>query len=211
MRASEFLLPEEALLLLLSLITLFAGPLLFQWLNRSHAVARTLDRVIVAVLVVLVVVLLIPEIIQPLGLWALGLVALGYLLPGLLERLVKQAAETMHLVSLYIALAGLMLHAILDGAGLAGSEFLHHSSLASAIILHRFGMGLMLWMIIQPVFGRRAAWMTLFGMAAATVLGFEFSERLLPLAGDTFITALQAVIIGTIIHSLVHRGHVHRH
>jgi hypothetical protein len=53
--------------------------------------------------------------------------------------------------------------------------------------------------------------MTLFGMAAATILGFEFSERLLPLAGDTFITALQAVIIGTIIHSLVHRGHVHRH
>jgi hypothetical protein len=211
MRASAFLLPDEALLLLLSLITLFAGPLLFQWLSRSHAVARTLDRVIVAVLIVLVVVLLIPEIIQPLGLWAIGLVVVGYLLPGLLEKLVKQAAETMHLVSLYIALAGLMLHAILDGAGLAGSELHHHSSLATAIILHRFGMGLMLWMIIQPVFGRRAAWMTLFGMAAATILGFEFSERLLPLAGDTFITALQAVIIGTIIHSLVHRGHVHRH
>lgn len=211
MRASNFLLPEEALLLLLSLITLFAGPLLFEWLSRSQAVARTLDRVIVAVLIVLVVVFLIPEIVTPLGLPAVGLVLLGYLLPGLLEKVVKQAAETMHLVSLYIALAGLLLHAILDGAGLAGSDLHQHSSLATAIILHRFGMGLMLWMIIQPVFGSRAAWMTLFGMAAATILGFEFSERLLPLAGDTFITAVQAVIIGTIIHSLVHREHVHRH
>ena len=211
MPASNFLLPEDDLLLLLSLITLFAGPLLFQWLSRSHAVARTVDRAIVAVLIVLVVVLLIPEIIQPLGLWAIGLVFLGYVFPGLLEKLVKQAAETLHLVSLYIALAGLMLHAVLDGAGLASSELHHHSNLATAIILHRFGMGLMLWMIIEPVFGRRTAWLTLFGIAAATILGFEFSERLLPLAGDTFITAVQAVIIGTIIHSLVHRGHVHRH
>jgi hypothetical protein len=61
------------------------------------------------------------------------------------------------------------------------------------------------------VYGNRAAWITLAGMCAATVLGFEFSEILLPLAGDAFIVGMQAVIIGTIIHSLVHRGHVHRH
>lgn len=209
MRASEFVSLEGPSLLLLSLITLFAGPLLFQWLSRSHALARTLERVIVAALVALVVILLIPEITGPLGPAAIGLVVLGYLLPGLLEKVIKRAAETLHLLSLYIALAGLLLHAVLDGAGLAGSELRASGALAAAIILHRFGMGLMLWMIIQPVFGRRWAWLTLFAMAAATILGFEFSERLLPLASDTFITAVQAVIIGTIIHSLVHRGHVH--
>ena len=198
-------------MLLLSLITLFAGPLLFVWFSGSHAVARKVDRAIVAVLVVMVVVLLVPEIIEPLGPWTVGLLLLGYLLPGLLEKLVARAAETMHLFSLYIALAGLLLHAMLDGAGLAGSELRASVGLAAAIILHRFGVGLMLWMIIQPVYGNRTAWMTLFGMAAATVLGFEFSERLLPLAGDVFISAMQAVILGTIIHSLVHRGHVHRH
>ncbi|MEJ2384342.1 MAG: hypothetical protein P8Y54_08070 [Xanthomonadales bacterium] len=198
-------------MLLLSLITLFAGPLLFQWLKTSHVLARTLDRVVVAVLVVLVVVLLIPEIVEPLGWAALGLVLLGYLLPGVLERLVKQAAETLHLMSLYVALAGLLLHAMLDGAGLAGSHLHHSSGLGAAIILHRFGMGMMLWMIIQPVFGARVAWATLFGMAAVTVLGYEFSGRLLPLAGDRVIVGVQAVIIGTIIHGLVHREHVHRH
>jgi hypothetical protein len=46
-------------------------------------------------------------------------------------------------------------------------------------------------------------------MAAATIVGFEFSERLLPFAGDILIAAMQGVIIGTIIHSLVHREHVH--
>jgi hypothetical protein len=196
-------------LLLLSIITLFAGPLLFQWVSRSHPLAKTLDRVIVVVLVVLVVVLLIPDIIEPLGLLAPGFLIIGYLLPGLLERAIKRAAETLHLLSLYIALIGLILHAVLDGAGLAGSEMRDNSSLAVAIILHRFGMGLVLWLIMQPAFGNRIAWATLFAMAAATIIGFEFSERLLPYADDTVIAAVQGVIVGTIIHSLVHREHVH--
>jgi len=196
-------------LLLLSLITLFAGPLLFQWVSSTHPLARTLDRLIVIVLVLLVVVLLIPDIIQPLGWYAPACLFIGYLLPGLLERGIRRAAETLHLLSLYVALIGLLLHALLDGAGLAGSELRASGGLAAAIILHRFGMGLMLWLIMQPVFGTRIAWATLFAMAAATIVGFEFSEWLLPYAGDTMISAVQGVIVGTIIHSLVHREHVH--
>ena len=197
-------------MLLLSIITLFAGPLLFQWVSSSHPLAKTLDRVIVVVLIVLVVVLLIPDIIEPLGLLAPVFLIVGYLLPGLLEKAIKRAAETLHLLSLYVALIGLILHAVLDGAGLAGSEMRDNSSLAVAIILHRFGMGLVLWLIMQPAFGKRIAWATLFAMAAATIIGFEFSERLLPYADDTVIAAVQGVIVGTIIHSLVHREHVHR-
>jgi len=196
-------------LLLLSLITLFAGPLLFQWISGSHPLAKTLDRVIVVVLVVLVVALLIPDIIEPLGWSAVAFLFVGYLLPGLLERVIRRAAQTLHLFSLYVALIGLMLHAVLDGAGLAGSELRAEAGLAAAIILHRFGMGLMLWLIVQPAFGHRAAWATLFAMAAATIIGVEFSEWLLPFADDTLIAAIQGVIVGTIIHSLVHREHVH--
>lgn len=196
-------------MLLLSLITLFAGPLLFQWFSSAHPLAQTLDRVIVAVLIILVVVLLVPDIIEPLGWSALAYLAIGYLLPGLLEKAVQKAAETLHLISLYVALVGLLMHAVLDGAGLAGSALGAGSGLAAAIVLHRFGMGLMLWLIMQPVFGNRAAWGTLVAMAAATIIGFEFSERLLPLAGDSVISAIQGIIVGTIIHSLVHRGHVH--
>lgn len=196
-------------MLLLSLVILFAGPLLFQWVSNTHPLAKTLDRVIVVALVVLVVVLLIPDIIEPLGLWAPAFLLLGYLLPGVLERAVKRAAETLHLLSLYAALIGLLLHALLDGAGLAGSQLQGSGGLGFAIILHRFGMGLMLWLIVQPVFGQRAAWGILLAMSAATIVGFEFSEILLPFAGDTVIAAVQGVIVGTIIHSLVHREHVH--
>ncbi len=197
-------------MLLLSLLMLFAGPLLYQWIQRGGWFARTLDRTIVVALVVIISVFLIPEIIAPLGWMAPALVLAGFALPGMLESTVKRAAETLHLFSLYLALAGLLLHALLDGAGLAGSELGANTGLATAIILHRFGVGLMLWMIMQPAFGQRIAWLTLFFMAGATVLGFEFSERVLPLAGEQAVTMIQAVIIGTIVHSLIHREHVHR-
>ncbi|HKX57013.1 MAG TPA: hypothetical protein VJN01_12965, partial [Xanthomonadales bacterium] len=63
----------------------------------------------------------------------------------------------------------------------------------------------------QPVFGARVAWAILSVMAGATVLGYEFSERLLPLASEQVVVILQALIIGTIIHSLVHRSHAVQH
>jgi hypothetical protein len=151
----------ETDVLLLSLITLFAGPLLYQWIGRARHIAATLERVIVAVLVGLVVVLLVPDIMEPLGPYAIGLLLLGYLLPGFLEKLVKRAAEGLHIASLMVALLGLMLHALLDGAGLAGSELQASAGLATAIILHRFGVGLMLWLIMEPAFGKQIAWLTL--------------------------------------------------
>ncbi len=200
-----------ATVLLLSLLTTFAGPALFLWLSRGGRLAKTIDQVIVVVLIVLLFVLLLPETLEALGAISLLLVLAGYLLPSVLEFMVRRAAETLHVASLIVALAGLMLHALLDGAGLASSALGNADGLGLAIILHRFGVGLMLWLIVQPVFGPRAAWLTLVGMAAATVLGFEFSERLLPLAGEQAVLILQAVIIGTIIHSLVHRGHAEGH
>jgi len=197
-------------LLLLSIITLFTGPLLYLWLSKGGQLARTIDRLVVVMLLLLVVMLLLPEIIQPLGLvTAVALVIVGYGLPGMLELVVRRAAATMHLASLLLALIGLLLHALLDGAGLASSELGSGFGLATAIVLHRFGVGLMLWLIMQPAFGQRSAWGMLVAMAGATIIGFEFSERLLPLTGAEAILWIEAVIIGTIIHSLIHRGHVH--
>ena len=200
-----------ASLLLISLITLFSGPLIYIWVAKGGRFAQTIDRIIVVALILLVVLLLAPEIFSALGLPGLALVAAGYLLPGLLELAVRRAAETLHLASLFIAVMGLLLHALLDGAGLAGSELQASFGLAAAIVLHRFGEGLMIWLIIQPVFGSRTAWLILVAMGAATILGFSYSTILLPLAGEGAISVLKAVIMGTIIHTLVHRGHVHAH
>ena len=196
-------------MLLLSLITLFAGPVIYLWLQNHRLLAETVDRLLVGLLLLIIAVLLIPEMFAVLSWVAPGLIFLGYLLPGLLERLIRKAAQKLHLASLVIAALGLILHAMLDGAGLAGSKIQDSTGLALVIVLHRFGVGMILWMVMRPAFGQRIAWLTLGGVAAATIVGFEFSEVLLPMAGDKGIAAIQAVVIGTIVHSLVHRGHVH--
>lgn len=189
---------------------LFAGPVLYLSVPREGGAARLVDRIVVAILVLLVMLLLVPHTVHELGLWALLYLTIGYGLPGLLEALVRRAAETMHLATLSLALAGLLLHALLDGAGLAGSAYSSGPVLALAITLHRFGVGLMLWLIMQPAFGARAAWAMLLGMALVTVAGYQWSATLLPYTDTRVIQVVQAIITGTIMHSLVHRGHVHR-
>lgn len=198
-------------MLFLSLITLFAGPLLYHWMRQGGLIARAFDRVIVAALVVLVVFLLVPETITHLGWSALVLIAGGYLLPGILEAGLKKSAHTLHLISILTALAGLALHALLDGAGLAGSNMQASENLALAIVLHRLGVGLVLWMIVQPAFGRKVAIAVLVMIAFATVTGYMLSEVMLPLAGQGSVMVVQALIIGTIVHSLVYREHSVRH
>jgi hypothetical protein len=51
----------------------------------------------------------------------------------------------------------------------------------------------------------------LLGVSVATIIGYFASEPLLAMEGAEGMHLLQALIIGTIIHSLVHRGHGHRH
>lgn len=198
-------------MLLLSIIALFIGPLLYIWLRRGGLVAKAFDTAIVVVLLVLMTFVLIPESWHALGLVAVGLMLAGYLLPGLLERVIKKAAHTMHLISLLLALAGLALHAMLDGAALTIEHVDAANSLSMAIVLHRFGMGLMLWMMVQPVFGRRWAFAILGFVALATVAGYFLSETIVGMEDAYAMSIIQALIVGMIAHSLVHRSHGTEH
>lgn len=192
-------------MLLLSIVSLFVGPALYLWLRKGGFVAKAFDSVIVAVLVLMMAFLLIPESWAELGYWSVAIIIAGYLLPGLLESLIKKAAHTLHLISLLLALAGLALHAMLDGAALTVSHT--GSGLAWAIVLHRFGVGLMLWMMVQPVFGKRVAFAVLGFVGLATIAGYWLSETIHGLEGDYTMSVIQALIIGMIVHSLVHRSH----
>lgn len=198
-------------MLYLSIIALFIGPLLYFWLRQGGLVARTVEQAIVAALVVLVVFLLVPEAFREMGVWAFVLMAAGYGVPGLLEKVLKQAAHAFHVISLVLALLGLIVHAMLDGAALAAGATEAGSGLALAVVLHRFGVGLVLWFMVQPVFGRYAAFGVLAVMGLATALGQWFAETLVDMEHLEALHAIQSVVIGMIIHSLVHRSHTHTH
>lgn len=184
---------------------MFIGPALYQWLRHGGFAAKALDSLIIVVLIVLMALFLIPESWGELGYGSIALILAGYLVPGLLEHLIKKAAHTLHMVSMILALSGLALHAMLDGAVL--NTHAAASNLSLAIVLHRFGVGMMIWMMVQPVFGRHAAFMVLGFAAVATVGGYLLSEHLLGMEGGYAISVIQALIIGMIVHSLVHRSH----
>lgn len=198
-------------MLLLSIISLFVGPVLYLWLRRGGAIAKAFDSLVIALLVVLMAFLLIPESWEQLGYWSIGLILAGYLVPGFLEKLIKRAAHTFHIVSLVLALLGLALHAVLDGAVLTAMHGDANNNLALAIVLHRFGVGMMLWFMVQPAFGRHAAFAVLGFVSMATVGGYFLSEPVLGLEGHSTMSYIQALIIGMIVHSLVHRSHGKHH
>ena len=194
-------------MLLLSIISLFIGPILYQWMRRGGIAAKAFDSVIITVLILLMAFFLIPESWAELGYGSIALILAGYLLPGVLEHLIKRVAHTLHLVSLLLALAGLALHAMLDGAALNAGDDALSSNLSLAIVIHRFGVGMMIWMMVQPLFGRQIAFGVLGFAALATVGGYLLSEILLGLEGDYAMSVIQALIIGMIVHSLIHRSH----
>lgn len=194
-------------MLLLSIIALFIGPIFYQWLRRGGFVAKAFDKLIIAVLILLMAVFLIPESWAELGYWSVAMILAGYLAPGVLEQLIKKAAHTLHLVSMLLALAGLALHAMLDGAALNAGDGMMATNLSLAIVIHRFGVGMMIWMMVQPLFGRKVAFGLLGFVSLATLGGFMLSESLIGLEGGYAMSVIQALIIGMIVHSLVHRSH----
>ena len=181
--------------------------MLYQWIRRGGFAAKALDSLIIFALMLLMAFFLIPESWEALGYSSIALILAGYLAPGLLEHLIKKAAHTLHMVSLMLALAGLALHAMLDGAVLNAGDNAITNNLSLAIVIHRFGVGMMIWMMVQPLFGKRVAFAVLGFASFATVGGFLLSEKLLGLEGTYTTSVIQALVIGMIAHSLVHRSH----
>ena len=65
----------------------------------------------------------------------------------------------------------------------------------------------MLWLMVKPVLGKAGAFAVLGFVSLATVVGFLLSESVLGLEADGFMPVVQALIVGMIGHSLIHRSH----
>jgi hypothetical protein len=121
--------------------------------------------------------------------------------------MIKKAAHTLHLVSLLLALVGLALHAMMDGAALNNGGAASVSNLSLAVVIHRLGTGMMIWMMVLPVFGRKVAFTVLVFESLATVAGYLLSAMLVDLQGQYVTSVIQALIIGMLGHSLIYRSH----
>jgi zinc transporter ZupT len=92
------------------------------------------------------------------------------------------------------------LHAFLDGSAIFEHEEAGSTTrmLAAAVILHRLPVGIGVWWLVRPRFGRRTAVAVLILLAIATVSGSFFSQGLIEGASANIVAVLQALFAGSV-------------
>lgn len=197
------------LMLLASVAGLCLGPVLFAVLHRTKKPQLAVDGFVLVAVVGLVMLHVLPEAVEVAGTGALVAAAVGLILPLLAERARAMSHDASHGVVLAVAFAGLMLHTSLDGVGLAGSD-----GLGLAVVVHRIPVGLGVWWLVRPQFGRRWALAVLVALCGATALGYGLQSTVVAPGGVVWVQIIQALVAGSLLHVVLHQSigfHDHAH
>lgn len=194
----------SVLLLILALAGLALGPLVFAIFHRTPAPGLALDGFVLVAVVGLVAIHIVPGAFETVGMWAIPAFVAGVFLPLALEKARALSSEASHAIVLGLAFFALLLHAALDGVGLASSS--DSPSLGMAVVLHRLPVGLAVWWLVRPQFGRGWAAGVLAAVGAATIAGFGFGLGATRLGGDTLAHVIEAFVAGSLLHVLMHQS-----
>lgn len=200
------------MLLLLSLLALFAGPLLYRYLARQQDWLVLLDNFIFVVIGGLLLFHVMPEALRAGGWPVLILLLAGAVGPGKLEHLFSGAAKATHNLTLLVGVAGLCLHAITDGAALVDASHTQAGALlALGVVLHRLPVGLTLWWLLRPQFGTFSAVLALALVVIGTLVGYFVGFHWLPDVSPRQLGWLQGLVAGTLLHVVLHRPFSRHH
>lgn len=183
--------------LILSIAALLAGPLIYAAGRHNPVARKVLDLLIIAAIAFIILVHILPEAYAQAGWVAIAIAVLGIAFPMVLERLFHHAADTAHLVIVFIAIVGLILHAVIDGLALFPDG---SNNLAHAIILHRIPVGMAIWWVVRPNFGTVIAVAIFALIIAATSAGYFIGDQVMALADARSLSLLQAFVAGSLIH-----------
>jgi uncharacterized membrane protein YraQ (UPF0718 family) len=200
------------MLLLASLVAVIIAPFVIGGLRRiPGGIGRGFfDGFVVVSIGGLVLLHILPHAVAEGGARALGGAFLGVLLPLLTEAsLDRGVGRRGRNLTLLAGLLGLALHALFDGVALtAGGHdqaHAHDQLLALAVVLHRLPVGIAIWWVVTPVFGRKVGVIALAVILGATVLGFFGAEVVHPALKGAGWAAFQAFVAGALLHVVV--GH----
>ncbi|MFT7053807.1 MAG: uncharacterized membrane protein YraQ (UPF0718 family) [Psychromonas sp.] len=200
------------MLLFLSILALFLGPLTYRLLQRQPGWLDLLDAFIFVTISGLVLFHILPELLHSGGLLVLVLMTIGLLAPGWIEKYFHKAAHQAHQTTLFLSIFGLVLHASLDGSILlAGQSDRTGWLLAIGVLLHRFPVGITIWWLLRPQYGRLLPFIILSCMSLATLVGAFFGEYSLAQLDGQWMAWLQAFVMGSIMHVVLHRPYLNGH
>lgn len=193
------------MLVAFSILALFLGPLACQPLQQKRGWFSLLDAFIFVTITGLVLFHILPEALYHGGLMALVFLAAGLFGPGMIEKHFHAIANKTHNFTLLFGVGGLVLHAVTDGGALVVND--SHTSwlLALGVILHRLPVGLTVWWLLKPQYGRMLPLMVLLAMAMATIAGSYFGQQVFPHLSSQWMAWFQALVTGSILHVVFHR------
>ncbi len=209
--------------LLVSLGMLALAPLIFAVASHIRLFWAILDKLTIIAVGGLVFFHLVPESYEQGGLLIFVTLLAGLTLPSLLERAWHHQAPTIHKASILIAVMGLAVHGMLDGAALVLPEMMPHAheghdhlhqhihqhGFSIAVLGHRLFEGLFIW----GLFYKRTSWhypvFLLTCLGAFTIVGYALGETIFhSLEGTVGLSHFQAFFSGSLLH-IVFDHHTH--
>ncbi len=213
------------MLLVASIAALLIGPALFQIAKIGARTFNVLEGFSFITIAGLLCFGILPHAIGTGGAVAWVFAAVGLIFPIGLERLFHGLAKQVHLLILSLGIIGLAVHAGIDGIALAAADLAgvdaqtwwqsgpDHSgeTLAVAVILHRFPLGLAVWYLLAPALGRSMAVAVLAALAGATAIGYTFGADLTSALQGPSLAWFQAFVAGSILHVVIYEPGHHNH
>jgi hypothetical protein len=193
--------------LVASFFSLCVGPLVYQTFGPLKRTDKIVSGIVLVVVSGIIFLEVIPHTYESIGFLALLLPLVGFAGPTLIEKTFHKAADTTHKLTIYLGVAGLLLHAFIDGAAIQTEENSVNNSLTLAIILHRLPVGLTIWWMLKPLLGEKYALMTLLMMGVATFAGFGLNQAITDYHDNTIFGLIQAFIAGSLLHVVIHKPH----
>ncbi|MFN3233493.1 MAG: hypothetical protein ACE363_15235 [Alphaproteobacteria bacterium] len=186
------------------IISLLIGPLLYQALRGAGVVRQTLDLLVTIIVSILALLILWDKV--PEGGWiTVVCAAVGFVLPLLAERLLHRQERGIHIATLAVGVAGLLLHGAADGAALLTGHHGHETTLSIAVVLHRLPAGLAVWWLVKTSFGRGPALIVLALMTLATIGGYIAASYVADLTSVQSFAWFQGFVAGSLLHLTFHR------
>ena len=198
---------ELSILLLLSMVALLIGAGFGLLLKGRGWGLAALKGLVASFLGGLLLLHLLPEAYNRIGLWSVLLILGGFGFMILLEG--RGHGKKDHQGRYYTAemvWAGLILHQVTDGIGLAvaSEKMTADWHLALVVLAHRIPVAaVVLWLFRKE--GRAVqGWVRIGCMGLATVGGALFADALIPLLSSTAINVFYAFIAGSFLHLMTH-------
>ncbi len=188
---------EQAVALALATGALAFGPLLYRLLDRTSWARSLLDGFVLGSVGGLVLLHVLPRVLETAGAWAIVAFVVGVVFPFGLHRAALGRTDKWVVILGLVAVAG---HATMDGAGIAKGE----EALSAAIVLHRVPASVLVWWLMKPRFGPRAAAAGLAFLAVATFVGY-FGMAQVQLDA-TALAIFEALLGGALLHVIAGHG-----